>query len=351
VKCGWGFSIKSHVNLLQELLPPPSYSDLSTAKFDPTPACPSIEIKEITSIESLGRCTEMQQYQENFEIIETVSEEIMEDKKQVTLGSVGIIGLGNMEFELPLMTQEKPMEKSVISVECCKENRGCSEAIGEVMAMLDGPVTVVNEASSSIPEFQSPESGDFMKLASPIYLQEDKDEENVSMDMEDKGIVVNENTPPSVATSGCSKFVSSGLAEGHNSRPMLKRVMCKRDVKFPRTKKMNSSQHLLQETMTKKLKNSYSKASDAQKVAKAVKCTHLSKTSIKRHHTDMESTDSGSSQGENHFCPKTMLCLGVCFALFLGLELSNQARHGTAFSLVKKSFAELWMASNKGSLV
>ncbi|CAM6041415.1 unnamed protein product [Sphagnum compactum] len=213
-----------------------------------------------------------------------------------TLGSVGIIGLGNMEFELPLMTQEKPMEKNVISVECCKENRGCSEAIGEVMAMLDGPVTVVNEASSSIPEFQSSESGDFMKLASPIYLQEDKDEENVSMEMEDKGIVVNEKTPPSVATSGCSKFVSSGLAEGHNSRPMLKRVMCKRDVKFSRTKKMNSSQHLLQETMTKKLKNSYSKASDAQKVAKAVKCSHLSKTSIKRHHTDMESTDSGSSQ-------------------------------------------------------
>lgn len=301
MKCGWGFFIKSHVNLLQELLPPPSYSDLSTAKFDPTPASPSIEIKEITSIESLGRCTEMQQYQENFEIIETVSEEIMEDKKQATLGSVGIIGLGNMEFELPLKTQEKPMEKNVISVECCKENRGCSEAIGEVMAMLDGPVTVVNEASSSIPEFQSSESGDFMKLASPIYLQEDKDEENVSMEMEDKGIVVNEKTPPSVATSGCSKFVSSGLAEGHNSRPMLKRVMCKRDVKFSRTKKMNSSQHLLQETMTKKLKNSYSKASDAQKVAKAVKSTHLSKTSIKRHHTDMESTDSGSSQGEYHF--------------------------------------------------
>ncbi len=316
MKCGWGFFIKSHVNLLQELLPPPSYSDLSTAKFDPTPASPSIEIKEITSIESLGRCAEMQQYQENFEIIETVSEEIMEDKKQATLGSVGIIGLGNMEFELPLMTQEKPMEKNVISVECCKENRGCSEAIGEVMAMLDGPVTVMNEASSSIPEFQSSESGDFMKLASPIYLQEDKDEENVSMEMEDKGIVVNEKTPPSVATSGCSKFVSSGLAEGHNSRPMLKRVMCKRDVKFSRTKKMNSSQHLLQETMTKKLKNSYSKASDAQKVAKPVKCTHLSKTSIKRDHTDMESTDSGSSQGEYHFCPKTMLCLGVCFALF-----------------------------------
>ncbi|CAK9859966.1 unnamed protein product [Sphagnum jensenii] len=210
----------------------------------------------------------------------------------------GVVGQGENSFEnfrseaaVCSLSQEE-QSKAVEKVTLVDQDK----AIGEVMAMLDGPVTVMNEASSSIPEFQSSESGDFMKLASPIYLQEDKDEENVSMEMEDKGIVVNEKTPPSVATSGCSKFVSSGLAEGHNSRPMLKRVMCKRDVKFSRTKKMNSSQHLLQETMTKKLKNSYSKASDAQKVAKAVKCTHLSKTNIKRHHTDMESTDSGSSQ-------------------------------------------------------
>ncbi|CAM6023221.1 unnamed protein product [Sphagnum balticum] len=289
-----------------EFLPPPCDSDLSTAKFDPSPGSPSIEIKEITSISELqGVCTEMKQFpddemQGHFEMIEMmVSEQIMEGEKQATLG---FAAGDSMEFkQLPTMVQEKPTtETNVISVEKGgKESRGYLEAMGEVMVqVLEAPIAVMTEADSSIPEFQmhcqSSESGDVMKLTSPMDLGEDKDDENASM--EDKGIVVDEKIPPSVATSGCSKVAPpAGLAEGQGmTRPVLKRVICKRDGKMSRMEKVCSSQCLVPET---NLKDPYRKGLESQKNAEAVKCIRTVETRRrKRHHTDMESMDSGSSE-------------------------------------------------------
>jgi hypothetical protein len=298
--------------LLQEFLPPPCDSDLSTAKFDPSPGSPSIEIKEITSISELqGICTEMKQFpddemQGHFEMIEMmVSEQIMEGEKQATLGfAAGDITSSSMKFkQLPTMVQEKPTtETNVISVEKGgKESRGYLEAMGEVMVqVLEAPIAVMTEADSLIPEFQmhcqSSESGDVMKLTSPMDLGEDKDDENASM--EDKGIVVDEKIPPSVATSGCSKVAPpAGLAEGQGmTRPVLKRVICKKDGKMSRMEKVCSSQCLVPET---NLKDPYRKGLESQKNAEVVKCIRTIETRRrKRHHTDMESMDSGSSEGE-----------------------------------------------------
>ncbi|CAK9875389.1 unnamed protein product [Sphagnum jensenii] len=249
---------------------------------------PSIEIKEITSISELqGVCTEMKQFpddemQGHFEMIEMmVSEQIMEGEKQATLGfAAGDITSSSMEFkQLPTMVQEKPTtEMNVISVEKGgKESRGYLEAMGEVMVQaLEAPIAVMTEADSLIPEFQmhcqSSESGDVMKLTSPMDLGEDKDDENASM--EDKGIVVDEKIPPSVATSGCSKVAPpAGLAEGQGmTRPVLKQVNCKKHGKMSRMEKVCSSQCLVPET---NLKDPYRKGLESQKNAEAVKW-HLS---------------------------------------------------------------------------
>jgi hypothetical protein len=55
---------------------------------------------------------------------------------------------------------------------------------------------------------------------------------------------------------------TSGLAEGHNTRAMFMRVESRRDAKFFKQetiRHLHSSPHLIQETMTKMLKNSFSK--------------------------------------------------------------------------------------------
>ncbi|CAK9272417.1 unnamed protein product, partial [Sphagnum jensenii] len=207
----------------------------------------------------------------------SVTNHVVIDKRQ---SATGDITSSSMEFkQLPTMVQEKPTtEMNVISVEKgAKESRGYLEAMGEVMVqVLEAPIAVMTEADSLIPEFQmhcqSSESGDVMKLTSPMDLGEDKDDENASM--EDKGIVVDEKLPPSVATSGCSKVAPpAGLAEGQGmTRPVLKRVICKKDGKMSRMEKVCSSQCLVPET---NLKDPYRKGLESQKNAEVVKW-HLS---------------------------------------------------------------------------
>jgi hypothetical protein len=73
-------------------------------------------------------------------------------------------------------------------------------------------------------------------------------------------------------------------------------VICKKDGKMSRMEKVCSSQCLVPET---NLKDPYRKGLESQKNAEVVKCIRTIETRRrKRHHTDMESMDSGSSEGE-----------------------------------------------------
>jgi hypothetical protein len=94
---------------------------------------------------------------------------------------------------------------------------------------------------------------------------------------------------------------TSGLAEGHNTRAMFKRVKSKRDAKFFKQetiRHLRSSPHLIQETVTKMLKNSFSKGLKSRRAAnKVLKSSPVSGRRRKWQHVDMESADSGSSGG------------------------------------------------------
>jgi hypothetical protein len=91
--------------------------------------------------------------------------------------------------------------------------------------------------------------------AKPIDVSIIKKEEKITVKVEEKN--------PHLST-GVTSFIvtTSGLAEGHNTRAMFKRVKSKRDAKFFKQetiRHLHSSPRLIQETITKMLKNSFSK--------------------------------------------------------------------------------------------
>jgi hypothetical protein len=75
-------------------------------------------------------------------------------------------------------------------------------------------------------------------------------------------------------------------------------VMSRMDGKFYKREHVyRSSQRLHHETMTKKL-DSYSKNLKVRRAVKVAKRNHVAgATRTKRQHAEMESTDSGSSEG------------------------------------------------------
>jgi hypothetical protein len=105
---------------------------------------------------------------------------------------------------------------------------------------------------------------------------------------------------PAAASSATFHVATPGLAEGRSTRPMVKRVMSRMDGKFYKRERVyRSSQRLHPETMTKKL-DSYSKSLKVRRAVKVAKRNHVAGTTrTKRQHAEMESTDSGSSEGSN----------------------------------------------------
>ncbi len=133
-----------------------------------------------------------------------------------------------------------------------------------------------------------------MQPAKPIDVSIIKTEEKITVKVEEKN--------PHLLTGVTSFTVTtSGLEGGHNTRAMFKRVKSNRDAKFFKQetiRHLRSSPRLVQETMTKMLKNSFSKGLKSRRAAnKVLKSSPVSGRRRKRQHVDMESADSGSSGG------------------------------------------------------
>ncbi|CAM6075819.1 unnamed protein product [Sphagnum tenellum] len=294
-------SIASQVDTLKE-----SDSALSTAKFDQNLGTASVAVKERMHVpEVQGGGTEMEQCSagklpETEEITEGMPMQTMETVELMSLMSSKDSHSSPLDIELlPLIQQEEkqlsPTESNEL-VEGLLEDLECPKALGKFEAGTEpahgGDVTL--ETGLFQVQCKTSASGEVVEPAKPIDASIIKTEEKITVKVEEKN--------PHLLTGVTSFMVTtSGLEGGHNTRAMFKRVKSNRDAKFfnqETIRHLRSSPRLVQETMTKRLKNSFSKGLKSRRAAnKVLKSSPVSGRRRKRQHVDMESADSGSSGG------------------------------------------------------
>ncbi len=284
-----------------------SDSALSTAKFDQNLGTASVAVKERMHVpEVQGGGTEMEQCSagklpETEEITEGMPMQTMETVKLMPLMSSKDLHSSPLDIELlPLIEQEeKQLSLSMESnelVEGLLEDLECPKALGKFEAGTEpahgGDVTL--ETGLFQVQCKTSASGEAVEPAKPIDASIIKTEEKITVKVEEKN--------PHLLTGVTSFMVTtSGLEGVHNTRAMFKRVKSNRDAKFfnqETIRHLRSSPRLVQETMTKRLKNSFSKGLKSRRAAnKVLKSSPVSGRRRKRQHVDMESADSGSSGG------------------------------------------------------
>ncbi|CAK9228598.1 unnamed protein product [Sphagnum troendelagicum] len=282
-----------------------SDSALSTAKFDQNLGTASVAVKERMHVpEVQGGGTEMEQCSagklpETEEITEGMPMQTMETVKLMSLMSSKDSHSSPLDIELlPLIQQEEkqlsPSTESNELVEGLLEDLECPKALGKFEAGTEpahgGDVTL--ETGLFQVQCKTSASGEVVEPAKPIDASIIKTEEKITVKVEEKN--------PHLLTGVTSFMVTtSGLEGGHNTRAMFKRVKSNRDAKFfnqETIRHLRSSPRLVQETMTKRLKNSFSKGLKSRRAAnKVLKSSPVSGRRRKRKHVDTESADSGSS--------------------------------------------------------
>jgi hypothetical protein len=277
---------------------------LSTAKFDQNLGTASVAVKERMHVpEVQGGGTEMEQCSagklpETEEITEGMPMQTMETVKLMPLMSSKDSHSFPLDIELlPLIEQEeKQLSLSTESnelVEGLLEDLECPKALGKFEAGTEpahgGDVTL--ETGLFQVQCKASASGEAVEPAKPIDASIIKTEEKITVKVEEKN--------PHLLTGVTSFMVTtSGLEGGHNTRAMFKRVKSNRDAKFfnqETIRHLRSSPRLVQETMTKRLKNSFSKGLKSRRAANS--SSPVSGRRRKWQHVDMESADSGSSGG------------------------------------------------------
>lgn len=220
-----------------------------------------------------------------------------------------------MVVEAAAIAVDKPSDSGKDS---CKQVVGesdtkmeCSEALedaeGGSGVVLEGPYQASKNSTSSTPEIHKEckmsESGEYGESAEVVGDgAEAMGVDSVSMEVEEKSAAVSGKKQAAAAAASFATFqvAAARLGGGRSTRPMVKRVMSgMMDGKFYKREHVHrSSQRLHPEIMTKKLE-SYSKSLKVRRAVKVAKRNHVAVTRTKRQHAEIESTDSGSSEGSN----------------------------------------------------
>ncbi|CAK9877968.1 unnamed protein product [Sphagnum jensenii] len=282
-------SIASQVDTLKE-----SDSALSTAKFDQNLGTASVAVKERMHVpEVQGGGTEMEQCSagklpETEEITEGMPMQTMETVKLMPLMSSKDSHSSPLDIEfLPLIQQEE--KQLSLSTESNELVEGLLEEVEAGTEPAHGGDVTLETGLFQV-QCKTSASGEAVEPAKPIDASIIKTEEKITVKVEEKN--------PHLLTGVTSFMVTtSGLEGGHNTRAMFKRVKSNRDAKFfnqETVRHLRSSPRLVQETMTKRLKNSFSKGLKSRRAAnKVLKSSPVSGRRRKRQHVDMESADSG----------------------------------------------------------
>jgi len=244
--------------------------------------------------------------QEPLSTKKVVCEQVVEDRKVGALVSV------EMEIQKPHSAKEgltKLTRKNQGSFNNLEANFEPSEALGYLKDGQDPEQeaeskVVKEETGNPLMDLKcntNMEDENVVKEEKAIDLAKAEKEENLSMEVEDKGMIVDSKSCCTGVTSRSSRLTTQGGIGGESTTIMLQKAVTKSEGEFIRKEKVKghrSSQHIPPESMVKKAKDSYSKVSKARKAAKLVKRNCISGTRSKRKHTDMDLMDnSGSSEG------------------------------------------------------
>jgi hypothetical protein len=302
--------------LVDKSLQPVSEDNESVSKRNASPGSPlmGFPVHRSDSITPLeGEIIKMEWYpsnqvQESLSTKEMVCQQIVEDKKLTALVSV------DMDILQPVCEKKGLTEltrQNVGSADNLAGSFECSESLGELKAGQDSEQEaetriVVEQTGNPGMDLKcntNMQDGNVVKAEKAIDLAKGREEEYISMGMEDKCMIVDsKNCCPEVTSNSC-RVGTQGAVDVESTMAMLKKTVPKRECRVIRNKikEHHSSQHLLPETMVKIAKDAYSKVRKARKAAKVVKRNCVFGTRSKRKHTDMELTDnSHSSEGIHH---------------------------------------------------
>ncbi|KAH9550219.1 hypothetical protein CY35_10G061200 [Sphagnum magellanicum] len=250
--------------------------------------------------------------QEPLSTKKVVCEQVLEDRKVGALVSV------EMEIQKPHSAKEGPTKltrKNQGSSNNLEANFEPSEALGDLKDGQDPEQeaeskVVKEETGNPLMDLKcntNMEDENVVKEEKAIHLAKAEKEENLSMEVEDKGMIVDSKSRCTGVTSRSSRLTTQGGIGGESSTIMLQKAVTKSEGEFIRKEKMKghrSSQHIPPESMVKKAKDSYSKVSKARKAAKVVKRNCISGTRSKRKHTDVDLMDNSGSSEEAMFQEK-----------------------------------------------
>lgn len=245
------------------------------------------------------------QIQESLSTKEVVCQQIVEDKKLTALVSV------EMDILQPVCEKKGLTRQNVGSADNLAGSFECSESLGELKAGQDSEQEaenriVVEQTGNPGMDLKcntNMQDGNVVKAEKAIDLAKGREEEYISMGMEDKCMIVDsKNCCPEVTSKSC-RLRTQGAVDVESTMAMPKKTVPKRECRVIRNKikEHHSSQHLLPESMVKIAKDAYSKVRKARKAAKVVKRNCVFGTRSKRKHTDMELTDNSRSSEEAIF--------------------------------------------------
>jgi len=279
---------------------------------------PCFEIKEMMPVmETVGGIAEVEQCH-----VDKV------DKSPTMEGSVSGTTVEVTRQAAVEIVEETPCSETVVDAvviatdKSSESDKGSCKLVGESEAKMEcslslddaeagsglvheGPYQASKNSANSTPEIhmqcKMSESGEYGESAEAIVEgAEAMGEDSASMEVEDKSVVASGKNRAAAASSATIHVASPGLGEGRSTRPMVKRVTSGgMDGKFYKREHVHrSSQRLHPEIMTKKLE-SYSRNLKVRRAVKVGKRNHVAVTRTKRQHAEMESTDSGSSEGSD----------------------------------------------------
>ncbi|CAK9865476.1 unnamed protein product [Sphagnum jensenii] len=294
----------------QFLQDPVSEDNESVSKRNASPGSPlmGFPVHRSDSITPLeGEIIKMEWYpsnqiQESLSTKEVVCQQIVEDKKLTALVSV------EMDILQPVCEKKGLTEltrQNVGSADNLAGSFECSESLGELKAGQDSEQEaetriVVEQTGNPGMDLKcntNMQDGNVVKAEKAIDLAKGREEEYISMGMEDKCMIVDsKNCCPEVTSKSC-RLRTQGAVDVESTMAMPKKTVPKRECRVIRNKikEHRSSQHLLPESMVKIAKDAYSKVRKARKAAKVVKRNCVFGTRSKRKHTDMELTDNSRS--------------------------------------------------------
>lgn len=295
-----------------QVMAPVCDSDMSSTQAGGEVGSPRCGVKEMVQVSgTYGGSREVERYSTEEVGAAATSEGMACDTaaEERTHAAVEVVGEEMVVVEAGVgVKQASSKSEAVVSeaLVCSKS----MEAEGVCGPMDGGGCEGWKRSATSVAEMQMQckmseseeygESAEVMEEGEEGMEDDDAGSMEVEVEVEERKVVVSGKSKGRGGSCGRLAVASPGVAECKSSRPMVRRVMSRVEGKFYKKEHgYGTSQRVHPETMTTKLE-SYSRSLKVRRAVKVAKRNHVGGTRAKRQHAEMESTDSGCSEGRRN---------------------------------------------------